>query len=137
VADGLKRRSDLLRRVRVHGILLSFHRAADPGVDRRGVALSHEAAHARGAATGQQVVGAFGTQPVGLGKIAREVTHVECVRDGGELVHDHLGLRPSDGVGHRVRIESVSDCRLPAQLLNQLSLRFAARHPGHHMPALG
>ncbi len=93
-----------------------------------GVALGNEAARAHGMAGGQKVIGAFSPQPVGLGEVTREVAQVERVRDGGELVHDRLGLGCGDGLTQSLRIERVANHRPPAQVSNQLPLRIAAGH---------
>jgi hypothetical protein len=130
------RRAHLVGRTLVQRIVLGLHRAPRAGEDCRCVALGHEAARAHGAAGGEQVIGALGPQAVGLGEVTREVAQVERVRDGGELVHDRLGLGCGDGLGHRLGVERVADHRPPAQLANQLLLGLAAGHARDLVSAL-
>jgi hypothetical protein len=53
------------------------------------------------------VVGALGAQPVGERELAVEASHVDRRRYGGELVHDHVGLRLAHGSPYGVGIQRV------------------------------
>ncbi len=127
----------LVRRTLVQRIVLRLHRPPRAGEDGRCVALGHEAARAHGAAGGQQVTGALGPQPVGLGEVTREVAQVDRVRDGGELVHDHFGLGLGDCASDRVRVERVRHHWAGAEVTEEVALRGRAGHAHHVMSSRG
>ena len=65
-----------------------------------------------------------------------EVRHVGgLVGQVGELVKDHLGTEPGQGLGERVQVEDVTDNRLGANPAEQAGLAGCVCHPGDHVPA--
>ncbi|HEY7622034.1 MAG TPA: hypothetical protein VH834_19845 [Solirubrobacteraceae bacterium] len=117
------------------------HHACGRGVDRvllaldgrtgarvhGGVALRHEPPHADGLPRRQQVIGAVGPQAVGQLEVAVGMPHVHRFGDRGQLVDDHVGLRPPHGLRDLIGIERLRDHRHGAQLLEHRPLGFAAR----------
>ena len=93
----------------------------------RGIALRHEPLHAHGVPGRQQVVSPLGPQAVGQREIAIEVT---CVNrpDRGQLVDDHVRLRPAHGLRDLIGIERVRDHRHRAQSVEHRLLGLAPRH---------
>ncbi len=60
---------------------------------------------------GEQVVGSLRPQAVRESEVAVEVAHVQRAPEGGQLVHDHLGLRRGDRSRHCLGLERVGYCR--------------------------
>ena len=113
--------------------VLPLDRPAGAGV-QAGVALGDESLDARRPAGREQVVGALGAQPVGERELAFEVPHVDLRGYGGELVHDHVGLRLAHDPAHGVGIERVGHHGLRAEAAQLVSLGFRAGHPHDIVP---
>jgi hypothetical protein len=74
-------------------------------------------------AGGEQVVGALGAQPVGLGEGAVEVPAEARVCERGRLVDDRVRLGTRDRLPHGLRVECVEHDRLGAERAQPLCLR--------------
>ena len=133
--DGL---AHLLGRVRTERVLLRLHRPARALVGRE-EALGDEPLHPDGLTRREQVVRALRPKAVGRRERAVEVSQVHG-SDGGQLVDDHVRLRPGHGLGDLVGIERVGDDRFCAHVPKQLPAwrRYAScRAPrGPRRPAL-
>jgi hypothetical protein len=81
------------------------------------VALDDELADAHFARGGEQVVGAFGPQPIRLGEGAVEMLQVAAAnpRQRGRLMDDRVGLGGGDRLALRPRVERVEHGRLSSQ----------------------
>jgi hypothetical protein len=101
----------------------------------RAVALRDEALHADGPAGREQVIGALGSQAVGLLEGLVEVAQVQVSAQGGQLMDDDLGLGLRHRTRDRVGVERVGDHRLRAELADDVLLGWRPRHADHVMAA--
>ena len=62
------------------------------------------------------MVGALGPQTVGRREVAIEVTHVERLRNRGQLMDDHVRPRPAYRLGDLIGIKCIRDHRHSAQV---------------------
>jgi len=85
-------------RAGIERIVLVLHRSALARVGPSGEALDDEATCAGRPCGGDEVVGAFGAQPVGEREVAVDAPDVQSSRDRGELVDDDIRARAD----HRV-----------------------------------
>ena len=84
------------------------------------------------------MIRALGPQQVGEREITIEVAHVNRP-DRGQLVHDHVRVRPAHRLGDLIGIKRISHHRRRAQLSNQTLVGLLTGHPhdlmaGGHKP---
>ena len=102
---------------RVQRVLLGLDRPAAGRVHAIGPhALRHEASRPDRLPGGEQVVGPLGPQTVRPREIAIEVTQVKPA-NRGQLMDDHIRLRPSHGLRDLVGIKRIRHHRHSAQLV--------------------
>jgi hypothetical protein len=121
-------------RRRIERVVLALHRTALARVPKAGEALGDEAAHARGARSGDERVGALDPQPVGLREGAVEVPGEPHVRERGGLMDDRVGLGGHDGLDDRFALEQVEHERPRPERAEAFGLRGRPRGAGHLMP---
>jgi hypothetical protein len=122
------------RRIVVERSVLLLDGPTGSRIGHAGVALGDETLHARGVARRQEVVGALDAQLVGERELTIEATHVDRWWDGGELVHDDVGLCLAHGPPHRVGIQRVGHHGLRAEAADLIALGFRASHPDNIVP---
>ena len=125
VLDRLDRCPHLRRRRRVERVVLALDGTAHTRVRVAGVALCHEPLDTGGARRGQEVVGAFGAQPVRQLEALLEAAEVDAGQRG-QLMDDRVRLRLRHGGHHRVAVERVEHDRLGAQIPDQARLCLTA-----------
>ena len=101
--------------VRIERGVLALDRAALAGVAVVRVALGDKLLDARFACGREQVVGAFGAEPVRLGEAAIDVLEVAEARQRRRLVNDRVGLSGDDCVAHCPGVERVEHDRLGSE----------------------
>jgi hypothetical protein len=77
--------------------------------------LRDEPAYACLARGGEEIVGALGAKPIGLGEDAVEVAGGARVRERGRLMDDRVGLGGGDRLAYCPGVERVEHDRLGAE----------------------
>jgi hypothetical protein len=121
-----------LRRLRVERVGLGLDRAAGARGRPAGEGLGDQP---RAGGGGDQVLGAFGAQPVGGSERLVDVLHVDPGQRG-HLVDDHVGSRGLDGRLDGSGVEAVHDLRVRAERADLAGLGFAAGGAGDDVAVL-